>query len=247
MKNSFLLSMIFINPSILAESDDSSSDKIEISQYQASGHLLSQGYKAKDKSGKYTIYVGKWTVYYDTGEVLGIRTFESGIPEGYEKYFYKNGRLSSEVMYIHGLRQGPAHGFFENGPIFTMEIFKNDKVDGEFKEFWNTGELSRWGIYSEGRSLGPVFSREGTKGTVHKFLDVNGTGVYMYWFSNGKIHSIAHYEYGHLNGVIKEFNEDGHLSRETTFVNGYEKGIRKDYDVKGHEVSEKKIDLTPTK
>jgi antitoxin component YwqK of YwqJK toxin-antitoxin module len=198
-----MLIVIFMNHLHAAESNVADIDEIEMIEKFPSGQILTQGFKAKDSSGKYTVYVGKWTQYYETGGILATRTFASGLQEGYTRFYYHNGTLSSETKYVHGIRQGPSRNFFENGAIEGMENFKDDKVDGEWKEFWPNGELSRWGIYSAGRLTGPTYCREGTNGKVHQFLDIHGTGDYVNWFANGILHSMSHYEDGLLNGVNK--------------------------------------------
>ncbi|MBL0097651.1 MAG: toxin-antitoxin system YwqK family antitoxin [Bacteroidetes bacterium] len=142
---------------------------------------------------------------------------------------------------------GPMKFYYPNGKVSSEGNFKNNQPDGYWKAYYETGILksegnrlegkldSLWKFYDEkGNKTSDIQYRDGLKNGWQRDYFPTGTVYLERWMVNGAADSIANYysEKGFLaqiiplsggveNGIAKEFAEDGRIVTLTTYKNGF--------------------------
>jgi antitoxin component YwqK of YwqJK toxin-antitoxin module len=61
--------------------------------------------------------------------------------DGFERAYYSNGQLKSEVFYINGSREGFYKEYYENAALKYESFFVNDVEKGIIKKYSENGAL----------------------------------------------------------------------------------------------------------
>ena len=71
------------------------------------------------------LYYNKFTGVPFTGEIFGLENgrFKNGELEGFWKYYYKDGKLSSNRNYKDGKKDGLWETYYENGQLLESHYF----------------------------------------------------------------------------------------------------------------------------
>ena len=119
-----------------------------------------------------------WNYYDSDGILTAMENYIIGIKEGVWKVFYPppGGKVSQEITYKKGLKNGPYREYFEDGTKKTEAVMKNDEYDGLVTMFYPNGNIQMQGLYKNG-------SREG-KWKVNK---ENGEADHEDIFKNGNL------------------------------------------------------------
>lgn len=123
--------------------------------------------------------------YYKSGEVQAIiekalyvdfQDLNKWIYDGFEKQYYRTGKIADECFHFKGVINGPRKQYYESGGIRKIEIYqngertkfdlfyesgkkwasgalKNNKPQGLFIEYYESGEVWRKSIYDEGKEV----------------------------------------------------------------------------------------------
>ncbi|MEI7594395.1 MAG: hypothetical protein WCK02_01510 [Bacteroidota bacterium] len=124
---------------------------------------------------------------------------------------YKSGFLINE-QYINrkdfnNKKQGVWKWFNSSGNVIKEAVYKNDLLNGYYKEFDDNGNLIKILKYKDG--IEQVDAPELTK------YDVKRS-----YYSTGKVKTIASYKQEKLEGVKREFSEDGSITKSFIYNNG---------------------------
>jgi uncharacterized protein len=174
-------------------------------------------------------------------------TFKNDQKEGPTRYYYPDGKLKMEVNFKNGLEDGQAKEYDKDGRIITMITYKsgfiverelinrydnNGLKHGPWKYFYADGKVQREGTYKHGEENGyfKEYDRNGNLVTTAKYAD--GTkledvaelvklDVRKDYYPDGKIKVAATYnKEGKMEGVRREYKEDGTIDKSYIFRNG---------------------------
>lgn len=183
---------------------------------------------------------------YRLDEVIE-EAFVNDQKEGYTRHLNPNGKVTREVFFKNGLEDGLAREFGDDGRIVTLITYKNGFIverelinrydnsglkHGLWKYFYPNGIVQREGYYSHGAENGyfKEYDPEGNLMTTAKYADgikledvaeLVKLEVRKDYYPDGKIKISATYnKQGNLEGVRREYSEDGSIARSYIFRNG---------------------------
>ena len=131
-----------------------------------------------------------------------------------------------------GKRDGIWRKFYDNGDIRYEGEFQNGKEIGTFT-FYNQGSSypSIVKIFSKKSDTATVkfFNKSRVK-TTGKMVGKKRVGKWIYYFEDGKrVFSEENYKDGLLNGVVKNYYDNGNLTEVTYYKEGKKHGSSKIY------------------
>lgn len=136
---------------------------------------------------------------------------EEIVKDGYVKFYYPNGNVSSEGNMKSGKPDGYWKSYYENG---TM------KSEGNRENFKLTGQ---WKFYNE----------KGTKINVFNYKQGKKDSIQVSFYETGIIKSEENDSMDVLTGVSKYYNAQGKLQKQINFINGVESGLAKEFSSEG--------------
>ncbi len=129
--------------------------------------------------------------------------------DGYQKFYFPNGVLSSEGTMLDGKPEGYWKAYFPNGKMKSEGNRKNFEIDSTWRFYSETGKLVLEVNYSKGKKNGLKISYYDKEIVKENFKN-----------------DIKQFE-------TKIFYPDGKLKMSIPFVNGLEQGFGKEYDNEG--------------
>lgn len=125
--------------------------------------------------------VGIWKGYHNNNEIKYEITYKNGIPNGYAKFYYKNGNLSEEGMWKINNWIGKYKYYYENGQVayeFNYNSKGNGKREGEQKYFHENGNIMIIGTWQNGQESGKLTE----------------------YYANGEVKAEKYYNGGRIDG-----------------------------------------------
>lgn len=101
------------------------------------------------------IHEGEWRFYHLRSDTLmTVENYKKGKLHGIKKVFYNTGLLAELTTYDNGIKDGPYQKVAENGVVMEESTFKNGEYDGPviFREA--AGDRYTKGQYKKGKSTG---------------------------------------------------------------------------------------------
>ncbi|MBI3511666.1 MAG: toxin-antitoxin system YwqK family antitoxin [Bacteroidetes bacterium] len=132
-------------------------------------------------------------------------------PNGYNKFYYPNGKLSSEGNMRDGKPDGYWKTYYESGKIKSEGNRKNFELDSTWKFYTEQGKLQFEYTYANGKKNGPL-----------RTYDQNGKIALEETFVNNM-----------KQGPEKTFYPSGRVEKSTPFSEGKEEGVSYEYDTSG--------------
>lgn len=146
------------------------------------------------------------------------------IVEGYEVYAIPNSNIqrvvkkhdTGKVIETGYLESGKKHGLWitfneRDGRITSMTSYINGLKDGPYLKFNNSEQIDLKANYEQDELHGP------------------------YWeYQYGRILKEANYDHGKLEGVYKEYYNNGKVRKEIEFSKGLQNGFYRYYDENGN-------------
>ncbi len=118
-----------------------------------------------------------------------------------------------------GVLEGPKTWYSEEGNIVLQEYYKNNKIEGDQKAYYENGAIKSIVDYKNNRVLGiTAYAKDGK--VLHQDNFKNGTGVWKYFWENGKVLEEGHYKNWVKDGVWKKYRENGEIDTVTEYKNG---------------------------
>ena len=177
--------------------------------YYPSGVLKSVGNKKEGKSE------GIWKFYNDEGNLVWLYPYEGDLKNGCAIQYDSLGNVAKETYYVDDKKQGEEIWYFEDGSVQKKLNFEEGKESGIALEFDENGVIVAEQEYSNG------YLRSNKK---FNQFDENGnkTGVWRDYYKNGQLKSEISFKGGKMDGLSKEFDEQGRLLNISEMSNGAE-------------------------
>lgn len=143
-------------------------------------------------------------------------------PNGYNRFYYENGNLSSEGNLRNGKPEGYWKNYYENGLLKSEGNRLNHELDSTWKFYSEEGILQEEINYLGGKRNGltKIYSKEGFIESSVPYKDDRKNGVVLTYYTNGAIHTETPFENDKENGIAYEFSPKGEIITLRTFQNG---------------------------
>jgi antitoxin component YwqK of YwqJK toxin-antitoxin module len=150
-------------------------------------------------------------------------------PNGFNKFYYDNGALSSEGNMKDGKPDGYWKNYYKNGKIKTEGNRKNFLLDSVWKFYSENGRLIKSIEYKEGKKDGYTCVFDTGQKIVSREIFVNDIkqGVTKYFYRSGKIKQTLPYTSGKPEGISYEFNEDSVIIAIYRYKQGVLQGLER--------------------
>lgn len=126
----------------------SNSNQVLVEFYSLKGVLQSKGYMQDRKR------VGKWNYFFPDGKIMSEEMYVDGKLDGKLFNYYPNGKPAEISDYKNGLKNGESQKYSSKGILIEVVTYKNGKPNGVAKFFELTGLLKETGVYENGKRVG---------------------------------------------------------------------------------------------
>lgn len=143
-------------------------------------------------------------------------------PNGYNKFYYENGELSSEGNLKDGKPEGYWKNYYPTGLLKSEGNRLNHELDSTWKFYSEEGVLTEEINYQNGQRSGVTntYNKEGFLESTVPYSDDVKSGVGFTYYTNGGVHTETPYDHGKENGKAYEFNPQGEIIAIRSFRNG---------------------------
>jgi uncharacterized protein len=162
-----------------------------------------------------------WIFYNESGDTLQKVSYIMGKRNGYTVDYLVQpgmdpmlrGRIISRELYVNDKKEGPSMYFFMNGKLKEEAQFSGNKRHGITREYDEDGTL----ITLQRFNNGILVERERLNRTDSKGLK---QGVWKTYYGNGRVRTEANYRDDTMEGVYKEYDENGNIQLLLEYANG---------------------------
>ena len=198
---------------------DSMRNKIGIwSEYHNTGEFRGKGLYANDKR------IGDWIFYYPTGQIEQKGRYDKkGRAQVDWKWYYENGAVLRQEVYIDNLRNGTMTEFTEDGKVLTKGEYEDDMKEGLW--IYETPEYKEIGKYVNDKpdSLWKRYYMPKEKLRFEgRFLNGDEDGKHTWYFQDGRIMTDGNYIGGMKQGEWKFYYDNGFNYLTITYENDIE-------------------------
>lgn len=130
-----------------------------------------------------------------------------------------DGQINHYESYKNGLLDGESAWFSRKGVKLMSENYSKGKLHGEQKTYYENGNLKSIVKYVNGKVDG-IIAYDSKGKILHESIFKDGTGVWKFYWSNGKLSEEGHYTSWKKDGVWKKYREDGSLDTVLTYDKG---------------------------
>ncbi len=146
-------------------------------------------------------------------------------PNGYNKFYYSTGKISSEGNMLNGKPDGFWKTYYVDGVLKSIGNRLNFELDSTWLFFNEKSDTTQKIDYKNGKKNGYLSTFEYNKkdsGIVSKELYLNDVkqGISFY-YDNGYLYKSITYKAGKKNGLSKEFDKKGRIIAITEYNNDY--------------------------
>lgn len=191
------------------------------------------GKKQREYAMKNEEFEGKFTSWFSNGQIEISTSYVNGLESGKHVEYFESGKPQLETTYVKGKISGLMMLYFEDGK--TRKAIKYDPLTFnliEEKEYARNGQLKFERILISGLQYKSVTYDSITTNKILEQEELNDTkssapikdGKSTKYFSDGKVLAEAVFSKDKLNGMYKEFDEDGAVVMSGEYQNGYTTG-----------------------
>lgn len=208
-----------------------------VSYTYPSGAKLSEGELINGKLD------GKWTFWYENGEIQSIRYYNRGIEDSLWTWYDEAGNILRKGSYRNGLIHGRWETYHPNSQISEEGDYINNRKDGKWI-FWYANGTKHSECYfkrDQVDSLWISWHENGNKSEEGRFKDNNKVGKWISWYKNGIKKDIKEYKDQKVlilsswgmkgesqivngNGIYTEYFDDGKKQISGKVMNGEQVG-----------------------
>ncbi len=141
--------------------------------------------------------------------------------DGFNKFYYPNGKISSEGTMKNGKPDSYWKSYNENGTIKSEGSRKNFELDSLWKFYNQDGKLLLEIYYKTGKKNGPKISYLDKETVRENFHNDIKEGYTRYYWPDGKIKQETPFIKGLEQGFGKEFAFDGAIITLTEYKKGF--------------------------
>lgn len=152
----------------------------------------------------------------------------SQVKNGYNKFYYENGKISSEGTMRDGKPDGYWKNYYDNGKLKIEGNRKNFLLDSTWKFYDVKGRITKSIDYKEGKKNGAtiIYDTSQKVVTIENFVNDIKEGQQRNFHKNGKTKSILTFYKGKQEGVAYEYSPDSLI----TGIMIYKGGILQSYE-----------------
>ncbi|MCC5913201.1 MAG: hypothetical protein JJU46_02395 [Balneolaceae bacterium] len=215
----YVLPLLLITSSFLLSCDEDESD----SEQYRTNHVTEaiEGIEISFNEYVYTYrgtdepVSGKYTSYFDTGDVQADITFHNGM-----------------------VQEGTIRG--EDGSTY-FDFVLNEENQTVEKTYDKNGTLRMNRIHGETLFDMPMviesFREDGSP------LSVFSPELIKEWYENGYVHTEANFMDGELHGRVAKWHENGQIAGESFYIRGVLDGDYLEWDESGNKITKKKYEM----
>jgi antitoxin component YwqK of YwqJK toxin-antitoxin module len=142
-------------------------------------------------------------------------------PNGYNKFYYPNGKIASEGSMREGKPDGYWKNYYDNGVLKSEGNRKDFLLDSTWNFYDDTGKLTLKINYKAGKKNGFRYTYQGKEITKEYFVN-NVKQDYSYiLFADGKIKMKIPFTDGLESGKAIEYDSSGNIIQLITYKKGY--------------------------
>ena len=153
------------------------------------------------------------------------------ITNGYNKFYYPNGKIASEGGMKNGKPDGYWKTYYVTGVMKSEGNRRNTLLDSTWIFYTETADTSEIINYQMGKKTGYLYTFETIteKNNISKhylkskelYLDDKREGQALYYYPSGKVQQSVLYKNGKKQGIAKEFDEKGTIVTLYEYHNDY--------------------------
>lgn len=143
------------------------------------------------------------------------------VQNGYQKFYFRNGSLSSEGTMRDGKPDGYWKSYYENGTIKSEGNRKNFQIDSIWKFYNENGKEILEVTYLNGKKNGIKTSWLDKETIRENFVNDVKEGFTRYYFEDGRLKSEIPFVKGLEQGIGKEYSHDGNIIMITEYKKGF--------------------------
>ncbi|HBR52759.1 MAG TPA: hypothetical protein DEA82_00670 [Flavobacteriaceae bacterium] len=123
--------------------------RAEVSYFTIKGKLVSKGMmEGKDR-------VGEWMYYHKTSNrPMSKENYSKGKLDGVQTTFYPDGKVTEEITYVDGVKQGENNYYSPENVLLKKLIYHNDQLHGPAEYYDANGNVTIKGYYKNGKKHG---------------------------------------------------------------------------------------------
>ena len=173
------------------------------------------------------------TGYYRSGKIRSHEEFFCGRRVGKYVLYWENGKISTEGSYFWDNKIGEWKDYDADGKLTEVATWGNGELEGPTTWYYTNGKVEVQGVYHEGNREGWFTYYEPGGMVRFKVRYIEGVAqAYSYLNKDGKY--VPEISLNHGNGTVKAYFQNGALSAELAYKNGWLFGSRKLYFSNGN-------------
>ena len=141
---------------------------------------------------------------------------------GYNKFYYENGKISSEGTMRDNKPDGYWKNYYENGKLKIEGNRKNFVLDSAWKFYDAKGRISKIINYKTGKKNGQtiIFDTLQKITIIESYVNDIKQGPLKNFYKNGRTKSVVPYDKGKPDGIAYEFNQDSLITSIIIYKGG---------------------------
>jgi len=141
---------------------------------------------------------------------------------GYNKFYYENGKISSEGNMRDNKPDGYWKNYYDNGKVKIEGNRKNFLLDSSWKFYDAKGRITKLINYKEGKKNGEsiVYDTLQKITSLESYVNDVKQGLLRSFYKNGKTKSIVPYDKGKPDGIAYEYSPDSLITAIITYKGG---------------------------
>ncbi len=183
-------------------------------------HINSPNNNSKYSLSLKKIYCLLIIVWIGIGKTWG----QDGIkPNGYNIFYFENGKISSEGKFKNGLPEGLWKSYYQNGALKS----KGYKLAGESDSLWkfyNDAGLITQTFYYANKMKNGCATMYDSLGNISReiyYVDDKREGESNWFFEDGSLKKTVNFKDDAEDGIGLEYNQEGVVVAEEEYSNGY--------------------------
>lgn len=154
---------------------------------------------------------------YDNKILISDIEYKNGKEDGELKIYRNDGTIFLEGTYKQGKPNGIVKEYNEDGTLLSYDEFKDGTPHGKSIIYQKDNKILKEWHYNMGKEtkVGKVYYQDGTPQLEVDF----DNGTLKYYYENGQLQTLAHFNDSGYNGLWSIYNEDGSLKAELTYEN----------------------------
>ena len=188
----------------------------KFTEWYDNGQIRSGGIITEDK------YDDLWTYFYENGNKMAEGIFELGMKNGLWTEWNETGQKEKEFQWVNGVSGvGKEWKYYDNG-LMEWEKTYQDTTDNHYKvSWWENGNKKFEGNYINQMLNGPstFWFENGNKEQEGTYKDAKMDGQFFEWYENGNKRLDGNYKNDKRSGLLTVWNEKGQKVTEFQFTN----------------------------